>query len=355
MMALLAGLSLLATACAAAATPRGWASPVVSQGQLYVSLEAGRLSAYEVGSWRFLWRFPGQNDSKVRPQAIYGGPVAIADAVYFGGYDGNVYAVDRAQGGLRWRFKTDGPIIAPLALDESSGTVYAASDDGRVYALDSRDGTLRPGWPFRTDGSIWARPLLDGNTLYVASMDGKLYALDAISGRKLWEVDVGAGLVSNPVLADDTIVVGAVDRRLYAVDVSSRRLKWPSPPRADNWFWAEPLVVGDVVYAPNLDGTVYALSLADGSVLWTFAAQNPVRARPLLMGQVLVVVDREGVVYGLDAATGSEAWGRQDLLRRVLADPTPVDDQVLIVAHDGNVFRLDPDSGQVQRLDLPRP
>jgi len=328
---------------------------VVSQDRLFISLEAGRLSAYEVGSWRFLWRFPGQNDRNLRPQAIYGTPAVTADAVYFGGYDGNVYALDRAQGSLRWRFATDGPIIAAVTLDEARGTLYVASDDGRVYALNAQDGSLRPGWPFRTGGGIWSRPLLAGDTLYVASMDGKLYALDAREGRKLWEVEVGAGLVSNPVLAGGTLLVGAADRRLYAVDVNARSLKWPVPPRAENWFWAEPLVAGDTVYAPNLDGNVYALALQDGTVRWAFAAQNPLRARPLLVGQVLVVVDREGVVYGLDAATGSEAWTPQQLMRRVLADPVPLGDQVLIAAHDGNVFLLDPRAGSVQRLELPRP
>lgn len=356
-LAALALLGLWAAACAAAATPRGWAPPVVSQNNLYLSLEAGRLSAYarEGEGWRFLWRFPGQGDRDLRPQAIYGTPLVTAESVYFGGYDGSVYALDRAQGGLRWRFRTQGPIIAPLALDEARGTLYAASDDGRVYALAVSDGSLRPGWPFRSGGGIWGRPLLDRGTLYVASLDGKLYALDAADGQKLWELDVGAGLVSNPVLAGDTLLVGAADRRLYAVDVSRRSLKWPTPPRGDNWFWAEPLVAGDTVFAPNLDGTVYALALADGALRWAFPAQNPLRARPLLLAGVLVVVDREGLVYGLDPATGSEAWARQGLMRRVLADPVPLDSQALIASQDGNLFQLDAASGQLRRLDLPRP
>lgn len=357
-LAFLAASLALAAACAAAASPRGWAPPVVSQDQLFVSLEAGRLSAYarEGDGWRFLWRFPPQGNNNVRPQAFYGAPIVTDNAIYAGGYDGTVYAVDRAQGTLLWRFDTGGPIIAPLAFDAASGTVYAASDDGRVYALDAGNGSLRPGWPFRTGEGIWARPLLDGRTLYVASLDGRLYALDATSGSRLWDVEVGAGLISDPVLAGGTIVVGAADRRLYAVDVAQRALKWPAPPRAENWFWAEPLVVGDTVYAPNLDGTVYAVALNDGSVRWTFVAENPVRARPLLAGDVLVVVDREGVVYGLDAATGNEVWdSRPALLDRALADPIPFGDRVLLTTQNGGLFLLDPGSGQVQRITLPRP
>ena len=53
--------------------------------------------------------------------------------VYFGGWDGLVYAVDALTGAERWRYKTDGQMgSSPAVVD---GIVYIGSDDGSVYAI----------------------------------------------------------------------------------------------------------------------------------------------------------------------------------------------------------------------------
>jgi len=43
----------------------------------------------------------------------------------------------------------------------------------------------------------------------------------------------------------------------------------------ENFFWAEPVVVNGVIYAPNLDGHVYALDTATGNWSRTFLLVLP--------------------------------------------------------------------------------
>ncbi len=353
-MGLLA-LVLLGVACATVGGPRGWMPPTTFDRSLLLSLEAGELAAVDPQEWRVQWRFPGDDD--IRPQAFYGAPAVGQELVYVGGYDGTVYALERGSGQLRWRYKTGGPIIGGLALDPVSRLLLVPSDDGRLYGLDAQEGTLRPGWPFRAGKGIWSRPVIVGDTVYVGSLDGQVYALDIATGQERWHLDLGAGVASDLALADGLLLVGLTDRRLYAVDARAGSLAWKTPFRADNWFWAQPLPQGDVVYAPNLDGRIYALALADGSTRWVFPtperpALEPVRARPLLAGGVLVVVDRGGNVYGLDPASGQPRWGPVALGDIVLADPLAMDGRVLVMTQKGQAFLVDPGTGRVERKDI---
>lgn len=344
----------------------GWAPPVPAQQQVIVSLEAGRLSALEAGSWRQLWRFPesdsrcpdaetGEEVGDLRLQAIYGAPVVTASTVYLGAYDSRVYALDRQTGDCLWTFDTGGPIIGGLALDETAGILLVPSDDGRVYGLDPATGRPRPGWPFQTGKGVWARPLIDQGVAYIVSLDRHLYAVDLATGRELWRYEARGGLISDPVLADGLLLVGGFDRRLYAIDVRTRAPAWAEPFRADNWFWAAPVVAGGTVYAANLDGRLYALRLTDGQLLWIQDVQQPVRARPLLASGpgVLIAINRDGQAYGFDPTSGSPRWGPVEIGATVLASPVPIDGAALVNTQPGGLYRLDPASGALSRVVQP--
>ena len=79
-----------------------------------------------------------------------------------------------------------------------------------------------------------------------------------------------------------------------------------------------PLVDLGTVYAPSLDGNLYALDAVTGSLKWTFPALGPVRSAPLLAGGLLMVIDKDGQMFGLDPASGKAAWGPTVLNKTVL-------------------------------------
>jgi len=303
-LAFLALVMLGAAGCVPQNNPQGWAGPAVSEdGSILVaSTDKGKISALRIADgFPAEWTFPtGDEDPKIDLEAIYGTPVVRGDNVYFGAYDSKVYALSLADGRPAWDrpFDTDGPIVAGLAASDT--TLYAASEDGYVYALELATGS--PVWdrPFDTGAEVWGTPLLAGDRLYVASVNGKLFALNAATGEEEWDrpFETGHGLISDPVLADGTLLVGGIDRELHAVKADSGEKRWP-PFKTDNWFWGRPLVEGGAVYAPNLDGRLYALSLADGKPVWDapFEAKEPLRSAPVLAGGTLVIVDRGGNVY----------------------------------------------------------
>jgi outer membrane protein assembly factor BamB len=353
-------LLLLAAGCARFAKPDGWAPAQVSGDTLFVSTQNGKLSAVDPETYTELWRFPaadeqacGAEQQQLRElKAIYAAPVVTDDAVYFGAWDGNVYALDRATGDCTWDFETDDPIIGGLTLDEDR--LFAASTDGNLYVLDAATGEELGR---AHAGDVWSRPALAEGVLYVANVTGDLMAFDPDTLEQTWEAPFGvsAGLLTDPTPFDGRVIVGGITEKLYAVDMASGQEQWAFA-GAGNWFWGRPLVDGDVVYATNLDAHAYAIDLATGRALWSFKADWPIRPGPVVAEGVVVVVDDKGNVYGLDPATGDLLWnGPTEIKKEVLADPYVLPDgDVMIVSKGGDLFTISPEDGRLTTVGIER-
>ena len=113
--------------------------------------------------------------------------VALAQAMFRGdaAHDG----IYRAEGPrqfhrVKWKFPTGDRIVSsPVYKD---GVIYFGGDDGNVYAVDAADG--RQLWKHRTGGPVASTPAVAGGVVYVGSYDGKFYALDAKTGADTVEV-----------------------------------------------------------------------------------------------------------------------------------------------------------------------
>jgi serine/threonine-protein kinase len=346
--ALLLGLSLLGlllfSACGQIAAPQGWAAPVAVDNTILVTLERGKLSAIDQQTNQEIWQFPPKDAKKVDLKAIYGTPVTGAGRVYVGAFEGTFYALDLATGEVLWQQKTGGAIIGGAAL--ADGTVYVGSSDNKLYAFDAASGASR--WrPFEAQGDIWSTPLVDQGTVYITSMDKRVYAVDAATGQPKWPkpLEADGAIPTTPALAGDRLYVGALDNRLYALDKATGEVAWSF--KTDNWIWCDPLVADGAVYVGGLDHHVYALDAGTGEPRWPepFLGKAPIRARPALAGGVVVVADHDGYVYGLDPATGQERWPSIALESGVLANPLVVDNEVFLSARNGDLLRVDAETG----------
>ncbi|HEY1110577.1 MAG TPA: PQQ-binding-like beta-propeller repeat protein, partial [Opitutaceae bacterium] len=150
-----------------------FATPAIDdQGNVYVTTYTGSslLSLSPTGTIR--WRYTGASAGLTS-----GSPVLSADGstAYFGANDRNVYAVNTADGTLRWRVNVGATILAATPAVDAEGTVYIGAYDYRIYAI-SAAGTIKRSWD--TGQIIRSSPTIVGKRLYVGSGDAKLYAID---------------------------------------------------------------------------------------------------------------------------------------------------------------------------------
>ena len=348
-----------AVACARVANPDGWAGPTIVEGTLYMTPDNGEMAAIDPDDLSDVsnlnpvvtpqWSFPATEEvlceNEIEPtkrdlRGIYGVPPVDDTSVYFGGYDGNVYAINRDDGACRWVFETDGSIIGGPSL--SGSKLYVGSDDNLLYVLDVDDGSVIAS--FDAGDSIWVEPLVTEDAVYVSTVSGDLFSLDPETLNPIWNepFSVVSGLLTDPVLTNEaTLLVGGIGQTLYAVDSATGDEKWSF--EGENWFWTRPLVSDGTIYVSDLDGNVYALDLK-GTLIWDgpFQAEHSVRSAALLEDDTLLNVDSKGNVYGVDPANGFGLWPAPAVLgKTVLSDPIIFGDTMLVVARGGDLFLVD--------------
>ena len=79
--------------------------------------------------------------------------------------------------------------VLPTAPVVAGGLVFVADRAGSVRAFDAADGSVR--WKSYTAGPIYYPPAMSHDRLYVGSADGRVYAFEAKTGRLLWTFRVG--------------------------------------------------------------------------------------------------------------------------------------------------------------------
>ncbi len=241
------------------------------------------------------------------------------------------------QGGVYWKFETDGAIVSSPTVD-SDGVIYVACEDGKLYALSqtgeplsvvdvntplvstptigvpggyvyvgskdgrllevTRDGSVRQ--IGQTGDAIYAAPALWSNAslvasssgdIYVASTDGTLYAM--WEGGERWRFRTkGPGasptgaIFASPTLAGDgtVYVAGMYDPNLYALNPRDGSVKWVCRFPADSpddeiggWPFAAPVVGADgTIYQTLLyDRHLYAINPDTGTIRWAVDLCDP--------------------------------------------------------------------------------
>jgi outer membrane protein assembly factor BamB len=160
------------------------------------------------------------------------------------------------------------PIVGGVVVD--TGVVYFGTANGTVHALDAVTGEEKAGWPIELGAKIWSAPVVSGNSLYISTLDKKLYALNVPDGTVKWVYETKGAISASPIVHDNLIYFGSYDRDIYAIDTTGK-LVWRFPAADDqpdaprNWFWTAPLIYGDNLFAPCLDGKVYVLNAKNGN------------------------------------------------------------------------------------------
>jgi outer membrane protein assembly factor BamB len=228
----------------------------------------------------------------------------VDGVVYVGSWDGNLYAVDAADGDYLWQFATgDSVESSPAVVD---GVVYVGGD-GFLFAVNAADGAEL--WRFATVGHVLSSPAVVDGVVYVSSYNdgastGFLYAVDAAGGDQRWRFDIGLFTRSSPAVVDGVVYIGG-GRRLYAVDAAAGSHRWQFD--TDDNVESSPAVVDGVVYVGSLDGALYAVNAADGTERWSFEADDGngtsvIQSSPAVVDGVVYIGNGDGNLYAIGAS-----------------------------------------------------
>src|SRR5262249_43404108 len=112
---------------------------------------------------------------------------------YVSSYSGGVYALDPADGAVRWRFEAEGAGTVRVA----DGRVYFGAAKGGLHCLDGK-GRLVWRQALAQQGQL-STPLLVGDRLLlVSASEGGTYVVDRRRGRLLQFFAPGQGVTAPP-------------------------------------------------------------------------------------------------------------------------------------------------------------
>ncbi|MGB1924235.1 MAG: PQQ-binding-like beta-propeller repeat protein, partial [Candidatus Puniceispirillaceae bacterium] len=180
--------------------------------------------------------------------------------------------------------------------------------------------------------------------------------------RKRWSADIGAGgdnlvELAAPVVADGHVFAVSASGEVSAVEIETGKLVW----RVTIEEFEDDVIPGiaggmaisgSTVFVHGGGYNLAALSIKDGSVLWSQAFQLPLRGGPTVYGKrALAVTDLDSTLYMLSADAGALLWERAGLPSGtiVYGAPSPAiyENQVAVAAHGGDFSLLDADNADV--------
>ena len=305
----------------------------------------------DLGRLRLKWAFAVPGATRLRSQ-----PVLAGGALYFGGSTGQVFALDRATGCVRWSFSAPSEVRTAVQIErwragnaEAHPRAWFADITGNVYALDAVTGRLlwRKHVTEHPGAGISATPALWRGVLYVPTSSleeasaadphypcctfrGSVVALDARSGRQLWRRWTVAEPKPMAASSNGTPRFGPSGVAVW------------NPPAIDAKRGLLVFGTGNTYSSPDgrsgeLSNSIVALNLADGRVRWhaqvtpndvwnvgcILKGSNPncpdkegpdydiganIVIAPTAAGDVLLAGQKSGVAWGLDPATGKVRW-----------------------------------------------
>lgn len=304
-------------------------SPAVADGVVYVGSNDGNLYAIDQRTGTKKWVF--KTDARI-PSS----PAVADRLVYFTSYDGNFYAVDAASGTVKWKFGIPGErryaathLHGSLPVGETmpdpfdvylsspvvwNGAVYFGSGDGNVYALDAANGSVK--WKFKTGDVVHASPALAEGRLYIGSWDSYFYALDAATGKEVWRFKTGedpdihnqVGIQSSATMADGMVYFGCRDSNLYALDAATGGLKWKFNTKG-SWVIASPAVhEGKIYFATSDSALLHVADAKTGVPIDTLKFKWPMFGSAAIAGNLLYQPGNDGKLVAIDLGTRKVAW-----------------------------------------------
>jgi outer membrane protein assembly factor BamB len=298
---------------------------------------------------------------------------------------GLVVRLDAETGAVHWRARVGTAYEAYRALSYNHRSVFVVNSN-YLYALDRNDGSVQ--WRFRLPAGISAAPVVGELTLYLSSSTGLLYSYslpvtEALSAREtgdtggtystltevhgtgragaigpqprlFWDAHTNLRLEHPPVQNPESVLCVSPSGRAVAYAKVPHEGSYGTTElyrfQAEGAITAAPGSFGDEAYLGSQDANVYALHITSGRLLWRYTAGTAITRRPVaLENDVYVTSERDGLIR-LDRPTGTPLWRIPD--GRTFSEGNRQADRFL-AANNKFVYATDP-SGRLLILDRKR-
>lgn len=313
----------------------------------------GAASPANTHDYHPLWRFraPGADAGYLNPKC---NPLLVNDTIYTGSDSGIFWAINAHDGTIKWQFQARGTAArkgiwsSPCYHD---GKIYFGAYNGNVYALDAATGAVV--WEQALCEWVGSSPIvIPQHNLLCLGLEyerpqnqGSMAGLDLTTGEKRWEhwlrvFQHGSGVYDD---AHDTIIFGTNDHDCRAVKAATGDVVWTQETRRSIKYPPALVRHKGWVTATSFDGNIYIWQAKTGEKVAQFQTDNICYTTPLIVGNKLFAGSGDRKFYVIDLDTLKVAT-MVEMGARVFCPPRLIDEKVMFGNCRGNVVELDPDT-----------
>ena len=282
-------------------------------------------------------------------------PTLIDGVIYVASSDGEVAAINAANGARLWRVELERPLSGGVGHHNRS--LYLGGADGSVLQLSAEDGAVE--WEAAVSGEVLAAPVVSDDWVIVQTYDGKLLGFRSGAEEPSWTFTSDVPVLtlrgtSAPILIGDNAIAGFGDGKVVAVDVDSGNVSWEARIGVPQGSSEIDRIVdvdgamtqqGIELFVASYQGRVAALDSRTGRKLWQQNVSS-VTGTNVGFGNVYVA-DVDGTLSAFLRTGQGVRWQNIELGYRELSRPTPVSSYVATVDFEGYLHLLSQVDGQI--------
>jgi outer membrane protein assembly factor BamB len=355
---------------------KGWSSPVVSDGAIYLTAavpvdgddgdQSLRLLSFSTKTGEQLssveiFLQEGATAPKIHTKNSHASPTPIIEGervyVHFG-HQGTA-CVSR-DGKVLWQTQelayapVHGNGGTPIVVDDLLIFSCDGAEDPFVAGIEKETGKVRWKTPRKSEVSrkfSFTTPILihvEGERQLISPGSGEVSALDPQTGEELWRVDYGDGysVIPKPVFANGLVFIctGYGRPNLLAIrpdgrgDVTATHVVWQTDRQAPHT--PSLLVVGDELYMVADKGVASCLDTRTGEVYWEERLGGNFSASPLYVDGRIYFQSEQGETTVIAPGREYQKLATSQLGEQTLASYGIVDN-ALLIRSEKHLYRIE--------------
>jgi outer membrane protein assembly factor BamB len=268
---------------------------------------------------------------------------------------GRVVELSADTGKELWETTTEAPISAGPGAGE--GLVLVGASDGQVIALKLDDGSIA--WRTHVSSEVLSVPRIDLGIVVIQSVDGSVTGLGSSDGHQLWVSDHSVPVLTlrgtaSPAVERGGVITGLGSGKVVAMTTAKGYQVWETSiaiPKGRTEIDrlvdvdADPVIVGDTVYAVSYQGKLAIIDLRSGNLGWSRDLSSYTGLA--VDFSKIYVTDADSKVWALSRDNGTSVWKQEKLHNRVLTAPALFGDYVAVGDFEGYLHLLSSYDGRI--------
>jgi outer membrane protein assembly factor BamB len=219
-----------------------------------------------------------------------------------------------------------------LSYKEKLFVQYDSNKGGKVYALQVADGKII--WEkVRNTKISWASPIIadiNGKKQLILSSNPIVAGYDINTGKELWSVDCMYGEVGPSAAYGSGLIFAANEyAKLVAIDPANNyEIKW----EADEYLpeVASPVVSNGLVFIATSYSTFVCYDAVSGEKQWEQEFDNGFYASPIIVGNKIYATDMDGVTHIMKVDRNYQSVADPEMHEKIVTTPAFADGRIYI-------------------------